>query len=123
MLHDAAQSSQCVFANGALYVNVLFPQNGFASMVCNPAMQVPYNISNVPYSVIPPPLPQMVDQSVQAGYFIDPTPLNDVLETVQVMEDGPAQEQMTSTLQVHDCLLYTSPSPRDRQKSRMPSSA
>ena len=25
--------------------------------------------------------------------------------------------------QVNDCLLYTSPSPRDRQKSRMPSSA
>ena len=24
---------------------------------------------------------------------------------------------------VADCLLYTSPSPRDRQKSRMPSSA
>ena len=27
------------------------------------------------------------------------------------------------TLQTHPCLLYTSPSPRDRQKSRMPSSA
>ena len=26
-------------------------------------------------------------------------------------------------IQYHDCLLYTSPSPRDRQKSRMPSSA
>ena len=25
--------------------------------------------------------------------------------------------------QAKDCLLYTSPSPRDRQKSRMPSSA
>ena len=25
--------------------------------------------------------------------------------------------------QLHNCLLYTSPSPRDRQKSRMPSSA
>ena len=25
--------------------------------------------------------------------------------------------------QIHICLLYTSPSPRDRQKSRMPSSA
>ena len=25
--------------------------------------------------------------------------------------------------QFNDCLLYTSPSPRDRQKSRMPSSA
>ena len=28
-----------------------------------------------------------------------------------------------STGQYLDCLLYTSPSPRDRQKSRMPSSA
>ena len=27
------------------------------------------------------------------------------------------------TLETKDCLLYTSPSPRDRQKSRMPSSA
>ena len=27
------------------------------------------------------------------------------------------------TLQANFCLLYTSPSPRDRQKSRMPSSA
>ena len=27
------------------------------------------------------------------------------------------------TLSVYSCLLYTSPSPRDRQKSRMPSSA
>ena len=26
-------------------------------------------------------------------------------------------------LENYDCLLYTSPSPRDRQKSRMPSSA
>ena len=26
-------------------------------------------------------------------------------------------------IQINDCLLYTSPSPRDRQKSRMPSSA
>ena len=27
------------------------------------------------------------------------------------------------TISKHTCLLYTSPSPRDRQKSRMPSSA
>ena len=26
-------------------------------------------------------------------------------------------------LEINNCLLYTSPSPRDRQKSRMPSSA
>ena len=28
-----------------------------------------------------------------------------------------------SGVHLRDCLLYTSPSPRDRQKSRMPSSA
>ena len=32
-------------------------------------------------------------------------------------------EIMTSDRRVAICLLYTSPSPRDRQKSRMPSSA
>ena len=30
---------------------------------------------------------------------------------------------MGGPMDVWDCLLYTSPSPRDRQKSRMPSSA
>ena len=29
----------------------------------------------------------------------------------------------SQVVDVEDCLLYTSPSPRDRQKSRMPSSA
>ena len=30
---------------------------------------------------------------------------------------------LNTAIQVYYCLLYTSPSPRDRQKSRMPSSA
>ena len=30
---------------------------------------------------------------------------------------------LTATADMYGCLLYTSPSPRDRQKSRMPSSA
>ena len=30
---------------------------------------------------------------------------------------------LAPTIWAYDCLLYTSPSPRDRQKSRMPSSA
>ena len=33
------------------------------------------------------------------------------------------QEFQNRVIQLGDCLLYTSPSPRDRQKSRMPSSA
>ena len=40
------------------------------------------------------------------------------LETIPV----PAPVQVDPDL-VNNCLLYTSPSPRDRQKSRMPSSA
>ena len=32
-------------------------------------------------------------------------------------------EAYTIVTESNDCLLYTSPSPRDRQKSRMPSSA
>ena len=34
-----------------------------------------------------------------------------------------AEAQFKRVIQVNSCLLYTSPSPRDRQKSRMPSSA
>ena len=39
-------------------------------------------------------------------------------EQLQLIQDA---EQLKSALA--GCLLYTSPSPRDRQKSRMPSSA
>ena len=34
-----------------------------------------------------------------------------------------AHYEIKNEEQKKDCLLYTSPSPRDRQKSRMPSSA
>ena len=34
-----------------------------------------------------------------------------------------AERKLRGSPHVTDCLLYTSPSPRDRQKSRMPSSA
>ena len=33
------------------------------------------------------------------------------------------QENIVEFLKCKDCLLYTSPSPRDRTRSRMPSSA
>ena len=38
-------------------------------------------------------------------------------------ENGLSAIRSDKTLEVQTCLLYTSPSPRDRQKSRMPSSA
>ena len=36
---------------------------------------------------------------------------------------GESANKARGRAQRYDCLLYTSPSPRDRQKSRMPSSA
>ena len=44
---------------------------------------------------------------------------------VVTIQDGKPGERSISVACMHcsDCLLYTSPSPRDRQKSRMPSSA
>ena len=38
-------------------------------------------------------------------------------------QDGKSSIKLTLNNEESDCLLYTSPSPRDRQKSRMPSSA
>ena len=37
--------------------------------------------------------------------------------------DGPAADIFDVFVQLGACLLYTSPSPRDRTRSRMPSSA
>ena len=49
--------------------------------------------------------------------------------TPQALDDGARHAALRAVLkllehwQCSDCLLYTSPSPRDRQKPRMPSSA
>ena len=48
---------------------------------------------------------------------------------IEAMEDGISfkatdmDTEITEIVDAKTCLLYTSPSPRDRQKSRMPSSA
>ena len=41
----------------------------------------------------------------------------------ELKKSGPLKEPVNVRLLGGTCLLYTSPSPRDRQKSRMPSSA
>ena len=53
---------------------------------------------------------------------------NDVVVVVSAMGDTTDElldlaAEVTATVTPSRCLLYTSPSPRDRQKSRMPSSA
>ena len=53
------------------------------------------------------------------------TQLRDFYKTLDAFcEDRDVdQKELEKNLETIDCLLYTSPSPRDRQKSRMPSSA
>ena len=42
---------------------------------------------------------------------------------LQALSQGDSVDDPASLAGIRCCLLYTSPSPRDRQKSRMPSSA
>ena len=49
--------------------------------------------------------------------------LVDQPHTVRVLGDEPMTMYLSVTPHIHPCLLYTSPSPRDRTRSRMPSSA
>ena len=45
-------------------------------------------------------------------------------EGIIAIDTGESIEEMNEAIaELRNCLLYTSPSPRDRQKSRMPSSA
>ena len=68
------------------------------------------------------------DGSTTGTYTVVVTRAETVITTANVLITAPAvgatpQTSTTSNGQYTTCLLYTSPSPRDRQKSRMPSSA
>ena len=63
----------------------------------------------------------LIDNEVlrDSSFIIDRYPISGEVEVFD------SQEKITTPRpkQLFSCLLYTSPSPRDRQKSRMPSSA
>ena len=52
-----------------------------------------------------------------------PFTANDVAFTTNIKKKFTALDTRNAWAYLESCLLYTSPSPRDRQKSRMPSSA
>ena len=55
--------------------------------------------------------------------FTNPHPFFSARVIDALSEDIDAVGDMSEEWELQICLLYTSPSPRDRQKSRMPSSA
>ena len=64
----------------------------------------------------------LIEDSLKLADFVSVhLPLNE--ETKNFINAKSLQEMKDSCVIVNTCLLYTSPSPRDRQKSRMPSSA
>ena len=50
-------------------------------------------------------------------------PLANIMRDFIASEGGATTATVTGTTQKYPCLLYTSPSPRDMRRSRMPSSA
>ena len=64
---------------------------------------------------------------VKGVNFVNLRDAGDPVEIAAAYDKAGADElvflDITATSDARDCLLYTSPSPRDRQKSRMPSSA
>ena len=64
----------------------------------------------------------LVGGVVYGGYYY----YKDTQTRIQTLTKNSAKLETAAKLQkntIDTCLLYTSPSPRDRQKSRMPSSA
>ena len=64
--------------------------------------------------------PEVMDALIQANSGISQSYGND--EWSSKLKEK-LSEVFETNVEVFFCLLYTSPSPRDRQKSRMPSSA
>ena len=63
---------------------------------------------------------EQIDQYHNSGFVSPINILNDDEITKSLNEIESFEKETGKAI---DCLLYTSPSPRDRQKSRMPSSA
>ena len=75
--------------------------------------------------------PVMASWLREQGFRLDAPPfLSGAVEARKLLERLPVKKEPLASLTngynggiYNGCLLYTSPSPRDRQKSRMPSSA
>ena len=70
------------------------------------------NNDNNENSGLVPPQNIQAEEVVLGGILLDPDAIGRIADLIK-----------PEAFYINACLLYTSPSPRDRQKSRMPSSA
>ena len=82
-------------------------------------------LANEHYKVIRKPLSIVVEGLSNSLQLASTAKQSEVLSLVLTGENKDKSEAIINDIidKFNDCLLYTSPSPRDRQKSRMPSSA
>ena len=57
------------------------------------------------------------------GAGFEENAIDHAMDWVEIFKDSPNKTKIVSPHKLSTCLLYTSPSPRDRTRSRMPSSA
>ena len=109
------EAGRALYARAALSLDVVYPlaySTFFACLIVMGAVS-----SRARYLVIVPIVVALLDLGENISIYLLLTNFPDITD---------AQIARASTLTVAKwwiCLLYTSPSPRDRQKSRMPSSA
>ena len=70
-----------------------------------------------------PGLEDLLNSEINIDAAIIATPTNTHYEITKKLLNNGIHVLVEKPLSTKACLLYTSPSPRDRQKSRMPSSA
>ena len=73
--------------------------------------------------VVTPSTPSTTPSAQGASTSLDAGKISKSLVTIDDQETDKGEPVKGNDPMVMTCLLYTSPSPRDRQKSRMPSSA
>ena len=71
------------------------------------------------------PVQQVVDVVVQVAKIevLEQRPVEQIVKILVPQPEGVEEVDQVPKVQLQDCLLYTSPSPRDLSTSRMPSSA
>ena len=80
-------------------------------------------LSNRAKSVLKLSNEERIEALIQETVFVHPAFENVHRKLEKLLKHSPSQTTRHLMLIGDTCLLYTSPSPRDRQKSRMPSSA
>ena len=80
------------------------------------SLEVDHNILKAQYAQL---LGQQGNSTIQSGNSTMQDQIANLTARVSAVETKADRNESL----IHICLLYTSPSPRDRQKSRMPSSA